>query len=507
MKLSRRLANLDWMAAVLTPVAIVMMEVYWFYPWLVWTGRLELFGAGRAPLSLGAAVFLMGGAYATTRYLLGKHWPVSLLRWGIVIAGLAFVFSVLRSEYHGGYELTDGRWFGYAGRLVLDSFTTASPFIVALPAAAYLWWRGISRGRTEAYVADIYRTLVTGTGAFVLLIIAWSASLGTGSLGSMAAVVAPDVAAFFFFGLAGLALANLQGIRRRALPDETVRSFNRRWVPVLVIVVGGIVLLGVGLSALFSPEFMGLLAGLLGSAADLLRQLITYILIPLGYVAAVLVWVGTWLINLIRSADPPRFPSSPFATGEDEMEEIPQGEPIPEAILLVLKWVLFAVAVIAVAYLVSRAVSRFRASRTASEADEFSESLWTWGGFRADVAAFLSALWQRLWRRKRPGEEYSPVPNWYDREPAQEVRLSIREIYQRLLWQGFRFGVRHRSPETPLEYQRRLEPRVPEGTGQLVELTGLYERVRYGELAASEAQVDRANSLWRSLRQLLGARH
>jgi hypothetical protein len=319
----------------------------------------------------------------------------------------------------------------------------------------------------------------------------------------MASTVAPDLAAFFFFGMAGMALANLRGIQQKTLPDETIRSFNRRWLPVLVLVVGGIVLVGIGVSALFSPEFMTFLSNLMGSVGRVVQEIIRYILIPLGYIAAALVYVGMWLINLIRGTEPPEFPADPAGTGEDELEELPQGDPIPEAVIVALKWVLFAIAVIVVVYFVGRAVSRFRASRAGSEAEEFSESLFTWGGFRADMAAFLSAIWQRLWRRRKPADERTAHPYWHDQEEAETGRLGIREIYQRLLWQGFRFGVRHRDWETPQEYERRLAPAVPEGTGQLGELTSLYEDVRYGDIDLSEAQVDRANGLWRTFRELM----
>jgi hypothetical protein len=44
---------------------------------------------------------------------------------------------------------------------------------------------------------------------------------------------------------------------------------------------------------------------------------------------------------------------------------------------------------------------------------------------------------------------------------------------------------------------------VPDSGEPLNRLTDLYADVRYGEISVPEAQVDNANSLWQTLRELL----
>ena len=499
----RRLPNLNWISVLLVPVAVVLMEVFWFYPWLVWVGRVPFFAGDRPPLSLASVIVLLGASYAVTLYLLSRNWSEGWTRAGVVGFGLVLVYAAIRSEYHAGYGLADPQWFVYIGRAILNLFSEANLLVVALPATVYLWWRGIDRGRRSLLVGDLYRTFLIGVGSFVLLIIAWRVSLGAGSLEDLAATVAPQIAAFFFFGLSALALTNLTSIRQRMAPEESMRSFNRRWIPTLFGVIAGIVLIGVAVAGVFSPEFMAFLGRLVESAFDVAREVFYYLLLPFGYIAAALVYVGMWLINLIRRGEPPEF-QMPELFGEEEQNEIPKGEPLPEIIGVVLKWVLFAVVAILVTYFLVRAVSRFRISRARSDVEEVNESLWSWQGFKADLVLFFNSLWQRLLRRRKRSAGPEAPPYWYGvEEQFGSGRLSIREIYCRLLWQGSRFGVPHRDWETPYEYDRRLGHVLTEGAGELAELTDLYVGVRYGDTEPPEWQVDHANSLWRGLRQLL----
>jgi len=499
----RRLPNLNWISIVFTPVAVIMMEVFWFYPWLVWAGKLDFFADKHPPLNLGAVILLLGASYLATRYLLSRDWPDLWVRSGILFFGLLLVYATIRSEYHAGFSITDPQWFVYAGKIIINSFTEPHQLMLALPASTYLWWRGIKRGRGPLLMSDIYRTFLVGIGAFVLLIIIWRISLGSGSLEDLAATVGPQVAAFFFFALSALALTNLYSIQQRMSPEETIRSFNRRWLPTLFGVVGGIVIIGVAIAGIFSPEFMAFLGRLVNSVFDVARQVFYYILIPFGYIAAALVYVFQWLISLIRSKEPPEFEVPEFGAGENQTE-IPTGEPIPEVLALILKWILFAVVAIAVTYFLFRAISRFRRSRSREGVEEINESLWSWEGFKSDLLLFLNTLWQRLRFRRKAAAESAGLPYWYGSEDdSPGGKLSIREIYRRLLWQGNRFGVGHHDWETPSEYDRRLGHIMSEGSDQLTELTELYIGTRYGDIQPPEPKIERANNLWAIIRQLL----
>ncbi len=500
MKLSYRLLNVNWISLALLPLAIILMEVFWIYPWIVWTGQWQMFADDRPPLGLISVLVMFGGAFVATRYLLGRQWTVGWVRFGIIGSALLFAYAVIRTEFHGGYGLLDEDWFGYIGRRILDTFGEPDQLMIAMPAAAYLWWRGIIRGRRPAMVSDIYRTFIVGIVAFVLLIVIWQSNQRPGSLEEFASTVAPQMAAFFFFALVAMALTNLMGIQQRMPREESIGTFNRRWLPTLVIIIGAMVLVSLAVAGIFSPESMVFLKRLLDATFEIVRQAIYYILIPFGYIATALVWIGKWLLALIRR-DTTREIESDYGAAAVEPEELPLGDPIPDTVVMILKWALFAAAALVVIYFLARTVSRVRASRRGGEAGDINESLWSWQGFKGDIRLFLIALLSRF-RRKRQSAAGATIPNWFLEETA-EGRLDVREIYRRLLWQAGRYGSGKRGHETPFEYKRRLGSTLPDGGRQLSELTDLYVGVRYAEEDAPAAEVDRANGLWASLSGIL----
>ncbi|HEY41326.1 MAG TPA: DUF4129 domain-containing protein [Dehalococcoidia bacterium] len=497
----RQMSRVNWISTIFIPVAVVLMEVYWLYPWFLWVGKAEFFSEPRAPLSIGGVIFLLGGGFVATRYLLSRDWPLNWIRWGIILCGLLVVFTVIRSEYHAGYGLFDMQWFAHTVRILLD-FSQAHTLMVALPAGAYLWWRGISRGRAPLYTADIYRTFIIGIISFVILVIAWRISQGAGSLEDLASTVAPHVATFFFFALVSLALINLQSIRQRMMPEDVGLSFNRRLLPILLLVVGSIVLIGIGVASVFSPEFMSFLSGLLGAIGNFIGTIIGYILIPLGFIATAMYHVGLFIINLFIRRQPIQESEEDDLEFLEEAAEATEGTPISEVVILGIKWALFVIIIIVIIYLLARAIRRFRLSRTRADVTEVNESLWSWGGFVADVRLFLSSIWQRIWRRRKETTPVHAVPHRY-LEEVEEGSMGIREIYRRLLWQASRFGMGRRGYETPYEYRGRLEQLVPDGQAPLTEITDLYVNVRYGEIETHKRQVDRANSLWQTLKSIL----
>ena len=352
--LIHRLARLNWVAAVLFPLVAVLMEVFWIYPWLIWVGKWQVLGPNRPPLSLAALILLLGTSFFVTRFLTRQKWPLLWIQLGIAACGLVVIFIVVRVEYAAGTALLGSQWFLYTGRIILDFFRHPHPLLIALPLGAYLWWRGISLGRSPLIFSSIYRSFLVGIAALVVLIIVWRISLGVGSFESLASTVAPYVAAFFFVSLAALALGNLQAIQHRMPPEETVRLSNRRWLPILFGIVGGIVLAAIGIASIFSPEFLAFLTRLFDSILDLFRFVLHYLLIPLGYIAAGIFYVMQFLVNLIRGGRP----LEPFRAPElFEPEEIPQvneAQGFSDIAILAIKWALFAIVAIVVVFLLVR---------------------------------------------------------------------------------------------------------------------------------------------------------
>lgn len=502
MKLSARLAGVNWMPQILTPAVIILLEALWFYPWLIWLGQTDLVGGDGPSLSPVSVAVILGGAYLGTRYILGRPWPVRWVRLGIIGYGLLLTLGVLRAEYHGDYGLLDWSWFGYAGGLVQNALSDAGGIIIALPAAAFLWWRGIAHGRRSPEVGDIHQTFVLGVVAFVLLIVVWRLGEGPDSIEELAATVGPLVAAFFFTALSAMALVNLTRIRLRIPREESTGAFIRRWLPTLLVTATAIVLFGLAIATIFSPNSVAFLRDAMETAVRIVFQGVLYIVMAFGYIATAIIWVINWIINAFRGVGTPVEPEAQEAPVIFEFPDpigMPDSEPIPDSVIMILQWVLFGVAALVVLFFLVRAVSRFRTSRRREETGDISESLWSLESFMDDLRLFLSAIRGQFHRKRRVA---TAVPAWVLSQ-APESRLDIREIYRRLLYLAGRIGSGKRKYETPNEYQRRLGPTLPEGSRQLSELTALYVSVRYGDEETPGTEIDRANGLWASLLDVL----
>lgn len=497
-----KLANLNWIISFLSPLMVILMEVFWLYPWFVWLGKWSRLIEHRPPLTLASLVFLVGVSFLVTRFFRARRWSMLWIRGGIIACGLVAGFAVLRIEYSDGFGLWDGQWFGYAARIILDSFIT-HPIVLAMLAGAYLWWRGIHWGHSPLYFNDVYRSFLNGLTALIGLVIIWGISLGFDSLLSLASTLGLNVAGFFFFGLMALSLGHLRGIQQRMLREGSVSMFGRGWLLIVFGVVAAIVLLGAGITSIFSAEFVSLLAGLITAVLNLLRQAMYYMLLPLGYLAEGLVRVGQFLIEFVQNLfDGEPYPISTNLTGLGDIPQATATSSIPEVVIVSLKWAFFAIVAALAVFLLVKAVSRWRPSRTESGIEEIHESLWSWQGFKDDLGLFLGTLWQRFRRKKEEPASVGRLPDWYTGEDFQGV-LNIREIYRHLLLEASFIGKKRRRQETPNEYARRLGRDLPEGSGQVGEITELYIDVRYGEHDVGARQVDHANSLWRKLRRLL----
>ncbi len=499
MRLVNRLANLRWVAAALSPLMVILMETFWVYPWLFWLGR-QMPAEQRPPLSLASLILLMGASFLVTRFFTGKKWQLRWIQLAIVSSGLVAIFLVVRIEYGAGFGLLSGQWFIHITQALLDSFLYPHPVVIALVAGVYLWWRGISWGRSPLSFDAIHRPFLVGLIALVVLIIVSGMSSGVGTLENLLTASGLYIAGFFFFGLSALALGHLRTIHEKMLKKEGVsRLFSRRWLFILLGVIGGIVLVGIGIASIFSYDLVTLMAQGLNSVADFLLQVLSYLLIPIGYLVAGLVYVFRFLINLLGQGEPlPPF-QPPQLIGESGEAA---SQSFPPEVILVIKWAFFAIVAAGVIFLLTKAIFRYWSSRAKDEIEETHESLWNWDLFKADLRLFLNMLLQRFKRKRKQPVPVSPVPAWYSEEEIPD-RLDIREVYRHLLWEAARLGMARSRHETAYEYAERLGQAVPPSGGQLAQLTELYSNVRYGEIKPQDKQVERANRLWRVLRRLL----
>jgi cbb3-type cytochrome oxidase subunit 3 len=417
---------------------------------------------------------------------------------GIIISGLTAIFLTVRTEYGAGFPLFSVEWFSYYAQAVIDSFSHPHPIVIALPAGIYLWWRGIILGRSFFHFTDVYRSFLIGLSALILLIIVWGISAGAYSIQIMTSTVGIHVIGFFFFGLMAMALVNLHDIQQRMkAKDGLAKSFGRRWFLVIIGVTGSVVLIGIGIASIFSPQIINFIRQILDFVYDILIKIFVFLMIPILFVLEWLIYLGKLIINWLSGGKSPPPVETPEFLNPENLEE-GTGNLSPE-VILALKWVVLALILIAVIFILYKTVKRIRSSRSKDEIEEEQESLWSWGGFKSDLRLFFDMIFGRFRRKKKLISEN--IRSDYPVEAEDSVtRLSIREIYRHLLRQTAKTGVPREKDETPYEYAGRLVKIIPDGVEPLTELTKLYVDVRYGEYQIEEKKIDNANSLWRRLR-------
>ncbi len=208
MKISDRIASL------LLPLSAVFMEVFLAYPWFVWTGRWPTLHWERTPLNILSVICLVGLSFLAARFFTSRQWSFRLIQLSIIGFGLIVVFISIRIEYGNGVDLFALGWFNYIGKIILDSFSNLSSIVLALPAAAFLWWRGMLIGRRQDY-NYIRSNLIYGVGSFVVLVLLWWITIEQTTFNNMAATIGPYIVGFLFFGLAGTAFSNLRNVQIR----------------------------------------------------------------------------------------------------------------------------------------------------------------------------------------------------------------------------------------------------------------------------------------------------
>jgi hypothetical protein len=495
-----RLAGMDWLTPSVLILSVTLMEAFWVFPWLVWLTKLPRLEWPKPPLSLLSLVIVLGISFVGTRYLLNRDWPLKRVRLCIIAGAVIVIFTVVRFEFGPELSLLNGEWFSYAARLMLGSFSRIEPLVVALLIAVLLWWRGISLGRSSLNADDIYRYFVIGIIALVLVILANASTrtLGAGFQFDYTSLWV-HLAGFFFFGLLAMAISNLDSIQQKMTAEGKSPALNRRWLTILVTVIGGIVTIGIIIASTVSADVVTFFSRVMNAFSDIFFRILGYIFLPFGYLVEWLYQVGMRIINFFRGQNPEPFKIEGLGEMMEKPEEaITTG--LPPEVLMVLKWLFFILIAAGLIYLLSRAVFRYTSFREKGDVDEVHESLWSWDLFKADLNLLLNRL-RRMAPSGKPQAEPVPLPAWYS-DSFTEM-LTIRQIYECLLWETSRISLPRRHYETPGEYARRLGHNVPESRELLDEITGIYVEARYGEKETRSAILAHANSLWQSLRRLL----
>ena len=301
-----------WSAeSALTWLAVVTMEAAWIT--LVYVG-LQWLGI-KYTLELGIAHFALGVALGMVLVL--TFGGLRQSRYAAIVTAAAITAAVIAALLAGAHWQDPGAWIRFA----------------VLNPGSWLLGIAVLRGAAHSDLADtmaterVFRFGVPGLVAFWLT--AWLSGLSDNPTFGTAAFAA--TLSFVAAGLLALGLGRLADLEVEAVD----RGARRRWVVLLLAIVGAVLVIGVPLAAVLGLPVSSTLVGVLGPLVPLL--------LLIGYILAVPIFA---LLNLINSllgpasiAPQPSVFSPPVPSGGGLLPQPPIGPP-PDFTWLVVVFVI-----------------------------------------------------------------------------------------------------------------------------------------------------------------------
>lgn len=485
-----------WLEQGALPVSVLLLRLFWLWPWLLLIGRWTLPPEMRPVLPFWLIAALMAGGALTARALpVDPVNPGRERAWAALIGLLAMLLTLWWRIARADYALWDVRWIADQA-LTLTHWNGLMPLSLGVLAlSAFLWWRGMQDSELPNH-DDIWRAFAGGFVALVLLLIA-------GRMDPQGPL--PDVLTwivlFFAVGLAALSLAGLR--TARGMRDRSASlPVNRYWFASIVTIVAVLTVVGLLLAFLVTPEGVARTMGWVGYISSGLLRILGFILYGLVYVVflaltPLIYWlednVGEWLqFNIERMAN--------MQQGVMEAVEQPAAVTVPPAVDEGMRWLVLAIALIFVALAFAGAL-RMLSRRISESEDEIRETVLTQSLLR-DQAASLLKRWRDRLRRGSSGDE-SP---YLSLQSEPDARRRIRAAYQAFLAAMTVHVASRRPRQTPRGYAASLRDLVPAQADAVDALTDAYLLARYDSRELADEDAARAESAWVSIRDDLAER-
>jgi hypothetical protein len=468
--------RIDWLQLIILPAAIALMVVTWVEPWAQWvvlsTGVDRV---GQVPPPGVMIVVILASMVVTRQAMRRARYQRRLIVLGGVLA--IIVVTVLTYPVAQPAVLL---------RNLVDWQNSVAPELLTAIVVALLWWRGILIGRSRSLVEEnLERTFLNGVLALALLILVNHFSRRIAPPDVLAAVLI-----FFATALTTLTIVNVELARAQQPEAGSWLRRQRHWFATILGVVGAILLGGLLLANLFSPDVLRQFIASIGPAFSsvtnalvaVLRPLFTFFfwlispLVPL--LQAILRVLLEGIMGVMRVIRDLGLQLN-VARAEKDVQSFldsPEFVTFSRSTAVVLLLILFALA----------AIWALRRSGLLSRrnSDETRESI----ASRELLIDQLKNLLNRL-RRKREIDRglYLPLS-------GDDARRAVRQAYQELL-EWARLHRQAREPhQTPGLYAQRLSGWSEALRQPVNELTALYLRARYAaeELTPAEAQLAQA---------------
>jgi hypothetical protein len=470
----RRLARRsNWIEAALVPLVAATMRTAWMAPLVAALLGLPLIVPEGVAFPAWLVMALLLGASLLQR--LSQRLPQP--RAVVIVVGLGVLVGVPTRLL--GWPLTSVA--SWKTVLALTDFSIGIPAaLVVVVATALLYRHGLMA--SWGYLPLLWRDFVAGVVVLGLLMLGGpTVAPGRDELPLWDAMLL-----FLVSGLAALALlAVLEAVASegaRATPSVLGRgkaALNRHWLAAVSSLMLTVILLGLILAQVLSPQTLAALGRVFGPLAWAVGQVVLLLISALAYV---IFWLLGPLLAMLqkRQGEPVKPLNMGRPLGEQLSELERTATTFPATVEAVLRGVLVLLLLGGVIALFALAW-RKRHSEGEGGVIEERESVWSKQLLLDQLRALLG--------HKPPA---TMGPAFLALDAPEEPRQAIRLLYQQLLSLAQTLGHPRAPGVTPLAHQHRLEQVLPRQRGALATLTALYLRARYAEEARTPAEVDKA---------------
>jgi hypothetical protein len=466
-------------------------EAAWLYPWGLALGTW-LGGASQPLLGLPLLFVVILLAAVGTRSAVRARTHPKLARGVFVGLGALVACLVALSQvpvFSAGGDWAD-RWQllsqgGYGGRAAIGAALVV-----------FLWWRGITVGRSKPSswnVEDEFRTGILAMAGLLVIVALAGEKAGVSSEPLVFSVIT-----LILVGLVGMPLARVVDESERPRHADSPRlSPGGPWLTMLLGVVGAVLLTTLLLAQVFTFQRLGMLFEPLRGPLDaVLWGLIYVVALPMGLLASVVIYL--WRLVVRPGGAPAQLQPTDMGWLNDLQRQSQGGAVAPE-LLLALKVGVVALLGLVLAAILVQAVRRFSDWWDNDEVEEIRGFL----SSRPGIQELLQWLLHRL-RPVRPIVLQGDRANATTAGPLQ----GVRGLYREFLSLGIEVGYGRRLPETPREYRGRLGQETLPGVGEVDLITESYNRARYAPSPSAPDDVGpvasalaRLRILWRDRSQ------
>lgn len=484
----------NWLDEGVVPLLLATMRAAWLWPWLALVHAWFAPSQPAPVLPLWALIGIPVLSSILTRRVLPplgpdhREPPHRGIQIGIAATGiLALVLVVWIHFYANRYPLWDTTWLLTAGRHLIYWGAELPVEAMTLVTGVVLWLRGVLDARTVRHHEDIWGTFVIGS--ILLALYLWIGQIDDRSL----ADATGWIFAFFASGMAALAITNLKTASGWSLFGRNAGRVqaNRYWLLSILATIVGLLLLGLFIGWLLSPEDVVWVLDGIKLVFSLIGQVLYLIIMVVSYVLFMAAYFIYWLIQPLlawlrgeETAEPELQLPQAMATDEPFPQVTEAAASVPEP----FRWMALVVIMLVVFVVFMLVLRRLRAAGE-EEAEEIRESIYS-----SDLLQDqLAALWDRLQGRFQRGPS---GPSFADLSGEPDSRRAIRALYQQVLTLADQRGAARPPQQTPHEYRPLLQKALVSSEASLATITDGYIQARYGDVPPPPEVVQRVRAAW-----------